>query len=178
MPRGELGESAENASNQGGDAELLSLLRHWRVPKTSLELDQRVLAGYRNQISWTDRWRRLFFRPISVPLPLAAAFLLVLVFLAWRSAVPPKALRLEVPTPAREFVRVEVPVIREKIVTRTVYRQPLKIKDKHMESDRGRSAAVPANGALQSLQAAVRLADLEPTEKIQLRVLGRKGVSK
>jgi hypothetical protein len=178
LPPGELGESADEVSGQGEDAELQTLLRQWRQPRSSPELDRRVLTAYRNQVSETARWRRLLFRSIPVPLPIAAALLLVLIFLALRSTLSP-VVRLDVPTPVPNVVRVEVPVIREKVVTRTVYRQSPATKniDKHLQNDTTLSTANPVSSAPQSSQIAVRLADFEPVDKIQLRVLSRKGVN-
>jgi hypothetical protein len=176
---GEPGESAEELSGHDEDTELQTLLRQWRLPRNSRELDQRVLSAYRNQVSGTGRWRRLFFRPVPVPLPIAAALLLALAFLASRIALPPTVVRLEVRTHVPKVVRVEVPVVREKIVTRTVYRQSPEMKntDKNNQTERARSAADSLNGAPQSSQIALRLADFEPVERIQLRVLSRKGVN-
>jgi hypothetical protein len=171
-----LGEAAKNVRDPNEDPELQTLLQQWQPPKSSPGLDRRVLTAYRNQVSSNNGWKRLFFRSIPIPLPLAAAFLLVLFFLGSRALRSPTVVHLEVPGPVSEVVRVEVPVIREKIVTRSVYRQSPETKStgKHLRSDTERSTDDSVSKGPRSSQIAVQLNDFEPVEKIQLKIL--KGV--
>jgi len=171
-----LGESAKNVTDPNEDSELQTLLRQWQLPRRSPGLDRRVLTAYRNQVSSDSRWKRLFFRSIPIPLPLAAALLLVLVLLGSFALRPPMVVRLEVPGPIPQVVRVEVPVVREKIVTRIVYRQFSKRKNavKHLENDTARSTADPVSKGPRKSQVTVQLGDFEPVETIQLKML--KGV--
>ena len=171
-----LGESAKNVTDPNEDSELQTLLRQWQLPRGSTELDRRVLTAYRNQVSSDGRWKRLVFRSIPIPLPIAAALLLVLVFLGSRTLRPPTMVRLEVPAPVSEVVRVEVPVVREKIVTRTVYREAPEAKtaSKRLQNGTVRSTTDPVSKGPRRSQIAVQLGDFEPIEKIQLKIL--KGV--
>jgi hypothetical protein len=59
------------------DPRLKGLLREWQVPDAPRSLDERVLLGRRRP--W---WRRLATSRITVPLPIAAALCVVLVWLA------------------------------------------------------------------------------------------------
>ena len=171
----ELGESAKNVPDPDEDPELQTLLRQWQLPRSSPELDRRVLMAYRNQVSSDGRWKRLVFRSIPIPLPLAAVLILVLVFLGSRTLRPPELVRLEVTGPVSEVVQVEVPVVRERIVTRTVYRAPeAKNAGKHLQNDTPRSMADSVSRRPPSSQIAGQLSDFEPVEKIQLKIL--KGV--
>ena len=171
-----LGESTKNVPDPDEDSELQTLLRQWQSTRSSPELDRRVLTAYRNQVSSDGGWKRLFMRSIPVPLPIAAALLLVLVFLGSRTLRPPTVVRLEVPAPVSEVVRVEVPVVREKIVTRVVHRLSPETKNasKRLRNDTVRSTADPLSKGPRRSQIAVQLADFEPVEKIQLKIL--KGV--
>ena len=173
---GGLGESATNISDPNADPELQTLLRQWQLPKNSPDSDRRVLTAYRNQVARGGGWKRLFLRSIPVPLPIAAALLLAVSLVELLSVRPPAIVRLEVRGAVPQVVRVEVPVAREKVVTRTVYRQTPERKStgKHLESDTHRSTANSVSRAPRSPQIAVQLGDFEPVEKIQLRVL--KGV--
>jgi hypothetical protein len=74
------------------DVELSRLLRCWGPPPVSAGLDERVLAAYRRRT--TPLWRRLLAAEVRVPLPLAAALLLILLVstvLALRRPVPGEA---------------------------------------------------------------------------------------
>jgi hypothetical protein len=168
-----LGESAKNVPDPDEDPELQTLLRQWHSPRSSLELDRRVLTTYRNQVSSDGRWKRLIFRSIPIPLPLAAALILVLSFLGSRTQRSPEVVRLEVPGPVPQVVRVEVPVFRERIVTRVVYRRSPETENasKRLRNDTVPSTADPLSKGPRRSQIAVQLADFEPVEKIQLKIL-------
>ena len=93
------------------DAELDSLLKRWEVPPALARLRAALFpeAG-----SW---WRRLWSASLRVPLPLAAALAVALALGAWQWGRPG--------APPRELVRterVEVPVWKDRVVVRTVYR--------------------------------------------------------
>jgi hypothetical protein len=107
------------------DGELNRLLASWQTPETLGELDQRVLASYRRHFNRGRSWRRWLARSIRIPVPIAAAAVLLLCatsFLAARKATsvsivnPPAAVSMKI-------VEVQVPVVQEKIVTRVVYKQ-------------------------------------------------------
>jgi hypothetical protein len=170
-------KSSEEFSSEV-DPELRELLFQWRVPESSSDLDQKVLTAYRSQIAGVSRWKRLFGRRLSVPVPVAAALLIGMVFLASRALTVPKVVRLEVPSPPR-VVRVEVPIVHEKIVTRTVYRRPPEEDNQKKPSDQQVSpeSLLRNSEAIEDPQIAARLAGFDPVEKIQLKVIswgGRK----
>ena len=154
------------------DPELRELLFQWRVPESDSGLDQRVLTAYRSQIAGVSRWKRLFRRRLSVPVPVAAALLIGMVFLASRALTDPKVVRLEVPS-SPQVVRVEVPIVHEKIVTRTVYRRPPEEEHQKKPSDQQVSpeSSLRNSEAMQDPQIAARLAGFDPVEKIQLKVI-------
>jgi hypothetical protein len=94
------------------DRELDSMLQQWRAPRAPARLRQAVFPAPARP--W---WLRLWATPIRVPLPLACALLLALALGVSLLPRPVPATRTVIKTE-----RVEVPVIRERIVTRTVYR--------------------------------------------------------
>jgi hypothetical protein len=107
------------------DGELNRLLASWQTPETQGELDQRVLANYRRHFNRVRLWRRWLTGSIRIPVPAAAAALLLFCatsFLAARHATsfpivnPPAAVDMKI-------VEVPLPVYQEKIVTRVVYKE-------------------------------------------------------
>src|SRR5262245_29055234 len=105
------------------DGELNRLLASWQTPETPGELDRRVLASYRGHFNRVRLWRRWLTWSIRVPVPIAAVAVLLLCatsFLAVREAT---SNMIEPPPPAAatEFVKIPVPVIQEKFVTRVIY---------------------------------------------------------
>jgi hypothetical protein len=114
------------------DRELKNLLCEWRAPEVTGDLDQRVLTAYRRQFHHRTRWWRWFKGSISLPVPVAAIAALLLCatsYLAMRKAA---SYSFEVPPIAApvKIVEVPVPVIREKIVTRIVYKNRIRQKAK------------------------------------------------
>jgi hypothetical protein len=97
------------------DRELDGFLRQWRTPQAPARLRQAVFP--KPSLPW---WSRLPFRlwtaSIRVPLPVACALLLALALgvSLWPRRVP-------APRTVIKTERVEVPVIQERVVTRTVY---------------------------------------------------------
>jgi hypothetical protein len=107
------------------DGELNRLLASWQTPESPVELDQRVIASYRGHIDRRRQPLRWLTGSIRIPVPIAAAALLLLCatsFLAARKATNGS---IENPKPIVEpkIVEVRVPVVKEKIVTRVVYKK-------------------------------------------------------
>jgi hypothetical protein len=107
------------------DGELNRLLASWQTPEAPGELDQRVLASYRRHFNRGRFWRRWLMGSIRIPVPIAAAALLLLSatsFLAARNATnfpivtPPAAVDMKI-------VEVPFPVYQERIVTRVVSKE-------------------------------------------------------
>jgi hypothetical protein len=114
------------------DRELNRALAGWQPPETTGELDELVLASYRRHINrgrfWRGRfwrvrlWRRWLAGSIRIPVPIAAAAVLLLCatsFLAARKATSFSIESMPAVSPTK-FVQVPVPVTREKIVTRVI----------------------------------------------------------
>lgn len=94
------------------DLELDGMLPQWKAQGAPAHLRSAVFP--KRSGPW---WHRLWSRSIRVPLPVACAVLVVMVVGAaqWARPVPP-------PRVVVRTERVEVPVIRERVLTRTVYR--------------------------------------------------------
>jgi len=96
------------------DSELDNLLKKWEAPPAPARLRAAVFpegAG-----PW---WRRVWSVSLRIPMPVAAALAIALALGAWqwrRPVAPRELVRTE---------RVEVPVWKDRVVTRTVYRYRL-----------------------------------------------------
>jgi hypothetical protein len=107
------------------DGELNRLLASWQTPETPGELDQRVLASYRRHFNRVRLWRRWLMGSIRIPVPIAAAALLLLCatsFLAARYATSFPIVNPPAPVDMK-IVEFPFPVYQEKIVTRVVSKQ-------------------------------------------------------
>jgi hypothetical protein len=93
------------------DPELRGLLREWQIAPVPASLEQRVLGARR---TW---WRFLLGGYIRVPVPVACC-LIVLIAAGgrWAKPAPPLPPHLVVKTE-----RVEVPVVRDRVITKFVY---------------------------------------------------------
>jgi hypothetical protein len=112
------------------DPELLNLIREWQVPPPSKAFEERVLRS--RKTSWPffwKTWRFLLTGRISVPVPTACCLVLLIAAGAWRWA------DLERPVPPLVVVkteRVEVPVIRDRVVTKFIHNNaPVPMKRSH-----------------------------------------------
>jgi hypothetical protein len=107
--------------NEMNDQELHDLLKNWEAPATPPSLKGKVLEQYRKQQKWD--WRRPFSGSLRVPVPIACLTAVLIGGLAI-AVFMPKAGPLPTITPPPQIVArvVEVPVVRERIVTRIVYR--------------------------------------------------------
>jgi hypothetical protein len=114
------------------DAELSTLLRAWDAPEPSAHSRGRLLAEFRATARRAPLWRRALSSELRVPLPFAAcaalAVLASLFVLASRTRTPaqtaatnnaPAEVRAAEAAPTVKIV--EVPVERERVVTRFVY---------------------------------------------------------
>jgi len=110
------------------DKELTEWLSGWKVSEPSRLLDLRVMAAYRNR-NRTAVWRRFIASSISVPVPIAAAAVLLL----FGSGLFSTRLLRNTPRQAAEPAPlsasvIEVPVLQDRIVTHTIYVQNGKAK--------------------------------------------------
>jgi hypothetical protein len=93
-------------------SELTGMLQEWEAPEAPARLRAAVFPHA--DAPW---WRRLWHASIRVPLPVACALAALAGVLALRVPKPPA------PTVVVRTERVQVPVERERIVTRYIYRQ-------------------------------------------------------
>jgi hypothetical protein len=112
------------------DPELHNLLKEWQAPAPSASMENRVLSSRR---SWIHL---LLSGYVRVPIPVAACLVVAIAAGGWRLSRP-------VVPPAPKIVvkseRVEVPVIRERVVTKLVYRDrpaPLPENDHSLTLDK------------------------------------------
>lgn len=93
------------------DRELDTLLAEWNVPPAPARLRAALFPGA--STSW---WRRIWSSSIRIPAPAACCLAVLLVSGAWL-AMSPRTAKVVIRTE-----RIEVPVIKTEVVTRTVFR--------------------------------------------------------
>jgi hypothetical protein len=116
-------ENEQPGLPEGGG--LNRLLASWQTPETPGELDQRVLASYRRHFNRERLWRRWLTGSVRIPIPIAAAAVLLLCatsFLAARK-VTRSPIENKPAAETTKIVEVRVPVVQERIVTRVVYKK-------------------------------------------------------
>jgi hypothetical protein len=148
------------------DRELERLLASWRPPESSGELDQRTLASYRRHFNRGRLLRRWLAGSIRIPVPIAAAAVLLLCATSFLAARKTTSFSIESPPTAAATTIVEVPfpVIQEKIVTRVIR---LKAEQGNPKPDSGD----PAHGAIKAAQSnSAGLASFRPVEEIKILV--------
>ena len=114
---------ADGAEDFAADAELTALLRTWDVPPSSDGARARLLADFHASVRRAPLWRRALTAQVRVPLPVAACAALVLASSLYVLGSRATTARVEPSASTKEAaVRVvEVPVVEERVVTRTVY---------------------------------------------------------
>ena len=193
---------ANGAEDFSADAELTALLRAWDVPPRDAGARSRLLADFRASVRPAPLWRRALTAQVRVPLPVAACAAVVLLgslyalgARATASRVEPSAARVEA-QPAAVRV-VEVPVVRERVVTRTVYvekkgrggeqvaarRQPEREESaRRNDKNEGGAAAPEGPQPAQNPEAhagyftRVDMNDFQPAGEVKLRIVSRGGV--
>lgn len=180
------------------DAELTALLRTWDAPPQDAGARSRLLADFRASVQRAPLWRRALTAQVRVPLPIAAclgvAFLLSLYALGARatSRVAPAAAQAE---SAVRFV--EVPVIKERVVTNTVYVEKkergaarivsTRADAREQRAQRNESDPTSAESSQGTEPARspeshagyytrVDMNDFQPTNEVKLRIVSRGGV--
>jgi len=130
----EFKSDARDASADGeelsGDAELSAMLRAWDAPGPSAVARERLLAEFRAGGVRAPLWRRALSAELRVPLPVAACAVVALlasVFaLVARTQTPVQVATQSTPSDVRTSDApavkiVELPVERERVVTRYIY---------------------------------------------------------
>lgn len=112
------------------DAELSALLRAWDAPESSTGARERLLAEFRVNNVRAPLWRRALSAELRVPLPVAACAVLALLAslfaLAARTQTPARTATQSTTSDVRTndaapVKIVELPVERERVVTRYIY---------------------------------------------------------
>jgi hypothetical protein len=182
------------------DAELTALLRTWDAPPRDAGARARLLADFRASVGRPPLWRRALTAQVRVPLPVAACAGLLLLGSLYvlgaratpragsspsQAAAPPPAVRV-----------VEVPVVQERVVTRTVYvekkerggprvvstrtdaREESARRDDKNEGDEKIQQSVPPAPSAEA-QAGyftrVNMNDFQPAGEVKFRIVSRGG---
>jgi anti-sigma factor RsiW len=129
-----------------------------------------------NRSALSSLWRALN-ATLRVPVPVALAAGLLLVVLsalvlrsALARALPPASSQVATPAPVRV---VEVPVVQEKIVTRTVYvvRKENSLTQRKAQATRATLARRGADGEIKQQATPDALAGFQPAGEVKLRVI-------
>jgi hypothetical protein len=137
-------------------------------------------------------WKRLLTAKLPLPVPVAAVIALALLtssFFALRSSsvnATPAAMHTLSATVAPPRI-VEVPVIREKVVTRTVYIEKIEKRGREVNNPRRQSPTPPARDEstliasnsvkgrrLGSFFTRVNLTDFQPPDEMRIRIIKRR----
>lgn len=193
--------AAGGVKDFSADAELTALLRTWEVPPQEAGARGRLLADFRASVRRTPLWRRALTAQVRMPLPVAACAALFLLgslyMLGTRATTPHVAPAAAQTAPEPAAVRVvEVPVVRERVVTRTVYvekkergvargvstrtdaRESLAQRDEKDEMDAGTpQREEPAKGqdAHAGYFTRVDMNDFQPSNEVKFRIVSRGG---
>ena len=176
-------------------AALSTLLQTSRIPLPSAALDARIMKSFRQQHESVPIWRRFILGTFAVPRPAFAALLILAIVGFWTAFQLGKIYStpisisehlgettkapIQMPEQTEiQTVVVEVPVIKEKIVTRTIYVPQPKInkneKSKSLDvlrqSDLPLSSVVANNGYFTD----VSLKGFQPSAEINAKII--KGV--
>jgi hypothetical protein len=202
--------AARDAEDFGADAELTALLRAWDAPPPSDGARARLLADFRATVRPAPLWRRALAAQVRVPLPVAACAVVALLLspLAfgarpWNKYAPSSAPAVEA-APAERVRVVEVPVIQERVVTRTVYvekKERALARGVSSQSETGARAESPETASMKTSSSAkpsdarapeeqtpatteasagyfsrVNMEDFQPAGEMKIRVVRRESV--
>jgi hypothetical protein len=182
------------------DAELRELLRAWEAPPASARSRERLLADFRAHARRAPLWRRALRAELRVPLPVAACALVALLsLLAFAARSPSRTQQSKAVAPetvnalaaqtsdatgaqasdafaATNVKVVEVPVVRERVVTRVVYVEKKERPGAALAAERERRAreGEQASGAASSYFTRVDMEDFQPADEMKIRIV-RKG---
>ncbi len=186
------------------DAELRELLRAWEAPRASARSRELLLADFRAHARRAPLWRRALRAELRVPLPVAACALVALLsLLAFAARSPSRSQQSKAVAPetlnaaaaqtsgttgaqvsdagaAANVKVVEVPVVRERVVTRVVYVEKKERRgarpDAALAAERERRArdGEQPSGAASSYFTRVDMEDFQPADEMKIRIV-RKG---
>jgi hypothetical protein len=187
------------------DAELRAVLREWDAPHQSHDARARLLADFRVAGVRRPLWRRALTARLQVPVPVAACAIVALVaafvaVAARTTTTTPRVVAVEpsaivetsgaTKSSAPVVQIVEVPVVRERVVTRVVYvEKKERVRGEGvLEPSASRSSA--AGGATAEKRRAadsrddasatsfftrVDMADFRPADEMKIRIVKKGG---
>ena len=180
----------DDAQDHTPDEELRELLRAWEAPGLSHDARVRLLAEFRAGACRAPLWRRALMAELRVPLPLAAcalvALLSLLAFAAHTATRPARAATAvasqtsNTTNVAPSVKVVEVPVVRERVVTRVVYVERKGRRDARGAGARpGAALAATGAGGLKAAGAdapasyftRVDMEDFQPADEMKIRIV-------
>lgn len=156
------------------DSELKSLLRRWQSPHPPRALDQRVMISYRAQTARLPLWRRILTTSISVPIPVAAAMVAVMVLGTFVLTRKSDGIAQQEPIIVERIRIVEVPRVEEKVVTRIVYRNRSNEKtdqDKQSIAPQNISLTIADEENAKGYITGADLAGFQPNREMNLKVI-------
>jgi hypothetical protein len=193
---------AHDVKDFSADAELTALLRTWEAPPQDAGARGRLLADFRANVRRAPLWRRALAAQVRVPLPVAACAAVVLLgslyVLGTRATTarvgPAAPQTLTEPAAVRV---VEVPVVQERVLTRTVYvekkgragvqpsatprrpeREELARRDERGEGNAAtprREEPAPGRDAHAGYFTRVDMNDFQPSNEVKFRIVSRGG---
>jgi len=170
---------------------LSNLLLSSQFAAPSVELDERIVKSFKNNwVKKTSGWRRIVFGAFVVPKPVFAALFVMALAGLWAAfevgkfasatvSMMPPFVEIPAQTPPEKIVQtvfVEVPVIREKTVTRTVFVREQKISknEKAKTSPKSRQNDLPSYSstvAENGYFTGVSLKGFEPSPEISAKII-------
>ena len=180
------------------DAELTALLRVWEAPPRDESARGRLLADFRASVRPAPLWRRALTAELRIPLPVAAcaaAVMLLSLYALGARALTTRGASAEVQAAPEAAVRVvEVPVVQERVVTRTVYvekkergaapavyqrkpeREALASETTTQRDDAQKDERpAPERDAHAGYFTRVDMNDFQPSEELKIRIVSRGG---
>lgn len=177
-----------------------SLLQMSDIPAPSAQLDKRVMESFKTHNASESLWQRWVFGGFIVPKPIFASLLLLMLGSTWLAfqmgkissteilMTAPSIVLNEIPIQNAETkiqtVAVEVPVIKEKTVTRIVYvREPKNTinekNEKNTTNEKGKSGVLVRTNAPQFSSTVtdkgfftdVSLRGFEPSAEISAKII-------
>lgn len=167
------------------------LLQSAVILEPSARLDERVFKSFKNHHVSQTFWQRTIFGIFAIPKPIFAAFLFITLVASWAAFQIGKLSSTDVSMTSPQLesninpasitetkiqtVTVEVPVIREKTVTRVVYirenKNPKKEKEKFIIPAQNNSPLFSSTVADNGFYTDVSLKGFEPSAEISAKII-------
>jgi hypothetical protein len=170
-------------ANYPNEPDFNEALKAWDAPAVPASLDQRVFASYHEHLQRAPFWKRWITASIRVPAPLAAAAALLFliaggVALAALKRTPAQTAVMPNPgvTTITKTEIVEVPVVKERVVTRVVYvEKPASAPALHaaqlLGTSQPREIKLASHVAGDNAYTNVDLSGFQPVEEMTVRII-------